>query len=48
MQPGSIILVDDFWSYTELLSSHSAKSVRVFELVGPFRIGMTSAAMFIY
>ena len=48
MKPGSIILVDDFWRYQELLSSHSAQSVQVFESVGPCRIGVTSTAMFFY
>lgn len=48
MQPGSIILVDDFWRYKELLISHSAQSVQVFESVGPCRIGVTSTAMFFY
>ena len=48
MKPGSIILVDDFWRYEELLSSNRAQSVRVFESVGPCRIGVTSTAMFFY
>jgi hypothetical protein len=48
MKPDSIILVDDFWRYEELLTSHSAKSVQVFESVGPCRIGVTSTAMFFY
>jgi len=48
MQPGSIILVDDFWRYMELLSSNRAKNVQVFESVGPCRIGVTSTAMFFY
>jgi predicted O-methyltransferase YrrM len=48
MKPGSIILVDDFWRYEELLNSHSALSVQVFESVGPCRIGVTSTAMFFY
>jgi subfamily B ATP-binding cassette protein MsbA len=48
MQPGSIILVDDFWRYEELLISNSAQSVKVFESVGPCRIGVTSTAMFFY
>lgn len=48
MKLGSIILVDDFWRYEELLSNHSAKSVQVFESVGPCRIGVTSTAMFFY
>ena len=46
--PDSIILVDDFWRYEELLDSNSAKNVKVFESVGPCRIGVTSTAMFFY
>ncbi len=48
MRPGTIILVDDFWRYEELLHSNRAKNVRVFESVGPCRIGVTSTAMFFY
>jgi predicted O-methyltransferase YrrM len=48
MKPGTIILLDDFWRYEELLSSHSAQSVQVFESLGPCRIGVTSTAMFFY
>ncbi len=48
MKPGSIILVDDFWRYEELLSSHSAQAVQVFESLGPCRLGVTSTAMFLY
>jgi hypothetical protein len=48
MQPGSIILVDDFWRYEELLGSNRAQNVQVFESVGPCRIGVTSTAMFFY
>jgi predicted O-methyltransferase YrrM len=48
MQAGSIILVDDFWRYEELLSSNRARKVQVFESVGPCRIGVTSTAMFFY
>ncbi len=48
MQPGSIILVDDFWRYVELLGSNRAQNVKVFESVGPCRIGVTSTAMFFY
>ena len=48
MQPGSIILVDDFWRYGELLSSSRASQVQVFESLGPCRIGVTSTAMFFY
>jgi len=48
MQPGSIILVDDFWRYRVLLSSNRARNVQVLESVGPCRIGVTSTAMFFY
>jgi|CXWL01.1.fsa_nt_gi predicted RNA methylase len=48
MLPGSIIIVDDFWRYEELLSSNRAKSVEVYESVGPSRIGVTSTAFFFY
>jgi predicted O-methyltransferase YrrM len=48
MQPGSIILVDDFWRYEELLGPNRARNVRVFESVGPCRTGVTSTAMFFY
>jgi predicted O-methyltransferase YrrM len=48
MQPDSIILVDDFWRYEELLGSNRAKYVNVFESVGPCRFGVTSTAMFLY
>ena len=48
MQPGCIIMLDDFSRYTEVLSIHSAKSVKLFESVGPFRFGVTSTAMFFY
>ena len=48
MLPGSIILVDDFWRYEELITSNRAHNVQVFESVGPCRIGVTSTAMFFY
>lgn len=48
MQVGSIIIVDDFWRYEELLKSNRAKSVEVYESVGPSRIGVTSTAFFFY
>lgn len=48
MQPGSIILVDDFWGYEELLGLNRARKVQVFESVGPCRIGVISTAMFFY
>lgn len=48
MEEGSIIIVDDFWRYEALLKSNRAKSVEVYESVGPARIGVTSTAFFFY
>jgi hypothetical protein len=48
MEPGSIIIVDDFWRYEVLLKSNRAKSIEVYESVGPSRIGVTSTAFFFY
>ena len=48
MMAGGIILLDDFWRYESLLTSNSAQEVRVFESVGPCRIGVTSTALFHY
>ena len=48
MQPGSIVILDDFWRYEELLKNNRAKIVEVYESVGPARIGVTSTAFFFY
>ena len=48
IHPGGIILLDDFWRYESLLTSNLATEVRVFESVGPCRIGVTSTAFFYY
>ena len=48
MKSGSIIILDDFWRYEDLLKSNRAKSVEVYESVGPSRIGVTSTAFFMY
>jgi predicted O-methyltransferase YrrM len=48
MKSGSIIILDDFWRYTELLASNRAQSVEVYESVGPSRLGVTSTAFFHY
>ena len=48
MRNNGIIIVDDFWRYTQLLSNNNAKNVKVFESVGPCRIGVTSTAFFYY
>jgi predicted O-methyltransferase YrrM len=45
---GNLIIVDDFWRYTELLNCNRAKSVKVFESVGPCRLGVTQTAFFYY
>lgn len=45
---GGVIVVDDWWRYTELLGSNRAKSIKVFESVGPCRYGVTSTAFFHY
>ena len=48
MKEGQCIVVDDFWRYEELHHNNKAKSVKVFESVGPCRFGVTSTAVFTY
>jgi len=48
IKEGGVIVVDDWWRYTELLDSNRAKSVKIFESVGPCRYGVTSTAFFHY
>jgi predicted O-methyltransferase YrrM len=48
IKAGGIIVVDDWWRYVELLDSNRAKSVKVFESVGPCRYGVTSTAFLHY
>ena len=48
MKPGQYIIVDDFWRYLQLKKNNRAKSVKVFESVGPGRLGVTSTAIFSY
>lgn len=48
IKAGGVIVVDDWWRYTELLSSNRAKTVKIFESVGPCRYGVTSTAFFHY
>lgn len=48
MKPGQFIIVDDYWRYEELTNSNRAKSLKIFESVGPGRIGVTSTAVFSY
>jgi hypothetical protein len=48
MRPGGIILLDDFWRYEEMAAITRARYFKVFESVGPCRVGVTSKAMFFY
>jgi hypothetical protein len=48
MRRGQIIVLDDFWRYTQLLNSNNAKKIEIYESVGPARIGVTSTAFFFY
>jgi len=48
MKPDSVIIVDDFWRYEELLQSNRASRVEIHESVGPARLGVTSTAFFFY
>lgn len=48
MKDGGVVIVDDWWRYTELLRSNRAKNVEVYESIGPCRIGVTSTAFFFY
>jgi predicted O-methyltransferase YrrM len=48
IKEGGMIVVDDWWRYVELLHSNKAKSIKVFESVGPCRYGVTSTAFFHY
>jgi hypothetical protein len=45
---GSLIVVDDFWRYKELLRANRASHVEIHESVGPCRMGVTSTAFFHY
>lgn len=46
--PGGMIIVDDSWRYTALRENHRARTVRVFESVGPARFGVTSTDVYFY
>lgn len=48
IKPGGIIVVDDFWRYSVLMSNHNAREVKVLEGIGPNRKGLTSTAIFYY
>jgi len=45
---GGIIVVDDSWRYPQLRERNQAKSVRIFQSVGPARPGVTSTDVFFY
>lgn len=48
VNPGGIIVVDDSWRYPALRETHRAKSVQIFQSVGPCRPGVTSTDVFFY
>jgi hypothetical protein len=48
INPGGIIVVDDSWRYPSLREKHHAKSLRIFQSVGPCRPGVTSTDVFFY
>jgi hypothetical protein len=48
IKAGGVIVVDDSWRYKQLRSANSAKSIRVFESVGPARLGVTSTDFYFY
>ena len=48
MKAGEFIIVDDFWRYPQLREISRAKECKVFESVGPGRLGVTSTAIFSY
>lgn len=48
IRKNGFIVVDDFWRYEKLLQQNHARSVKVFESVGPCRFGVTSTAVFNY
>ena len=45
---GGIVVVDDSWRYPGLREKNRAKSLRVFQSVGPCRPGVTSTDIFFY
>lgn len=48
IRPGGIIIVDDSWCYPQLRLTNRAKALRVFQSVGPCRVGATSTDVFFY
>ncbi len=46
--PGGMILVDDSWRYRQLRDSPRPREFRIFESVGPGRIGVTSTDVYFY
>jgi len=48
IRPGGIIVVDDSWRYPALRTKNHAKEVKVFQSVGPCRLGVTSTDIFFY
>jgi len=48
IKPGGMIIVDDAWRYTQLLTRNHAKSVKEFSGIGPGRKGMTKTDIYFY
>jgi spermidine synthase len=48
VNPGGMVVVDDSWRLTSLRTHNQAKKVRVFETVGPCRMGVTSTDVYLY
>lgn len=48
IKKGGMIIVDDSWRYPQLRQTCSARSVRTFESVGPYRVGVTSTDVYFY
>ena len=48
VRPGGWIIVDDAWRYQDLRSNNQAKSLTIFEGIGPGRLGVTSTDIYSY
>ncbi len=48
IKPGGVIIMDDSWRYKEAIKDSEARSIMVFEGVGPGRLGVTSTTFCFY
>jgi predicted O-methyltransferase YrrM len=48
IRPGGIIVLDDSWRYPDVRQSHKARTMEIFQSVGPCRPGVTSTDVFFY